>query len=62
MKKVEVLFKSGQKVETTCDDLIMEWKYDSVITRMVILNGTPDVVYVNLNDVNCVLVTELPEE
>lgn len=58
MERVEIILKSGKSVVTECEDIEMEWTKEGALTWMKIENGNPEVAFVDLNSVACVLVGE----
>ena len=60
MKKVVLILKTGNEIQTECADIGMEWNCDTGrLMHMELEKACPEVAYIDLNEVICVIVEEL---
>lgn len=62
MKQVEIILKSGKSVWTECFDIEMEWTKEGRLTWMNVENANPDIAFLDLDSVACVLVGQVRTE
>lgn len=59
MKNVVIILKMGKEVQSKCADIGMEWNCEKGrLTYMELKKACPEVAYIDLNEVICVIVEE----
>lgn len=58
MKQVEIILKCGISIATECEDMGMEWDETGTLKWMDMKNASPEVAFIDLDSVACVVVQE----
>lgn len=56
MKHVEIILKCGISIVTECKDIGMMWSKEGVLKRLDIEDAQPEVAFIDLDSVACVVV------
>ena len=58
MKNVHIILKCGFSIVTECEDIGMEWNKDGALKWLDMEGASPEVAFIDLDSVACVVVGE----